>query len=41
MTIAPGKRVCLEYTMRLEDGTEAETNVGTHPLEFTQARNGG
>jgi len=35
MTIDHGKRVSLEYTLQLEDGTKVDSNVGGEPLTFT------
>jgi FKBP-type peptidyl-prolyl cis-trans isomerase 2 len=29
-----GKQISIEYTLRLEDGTTADTNVGGEPLKF-------
>lgn len=35
MTVADGKRISIEYTLRLEDLSEVESNVGEEPLEYT------
>jgi FKBP-type peptidyl-prolyl cis-trans isomerase SlyD len=35
MTIVPGVKVCLEYTLKLDDGHVVESNVGRNPLEYT------
>lgn len=37
-TVEDGARVSIEYTVRLEDGTQAQSNVGQAPLEYTQGR---
>lgn len=37
--ITDGSKVSLEYTLYLEDGTVADTNVGKAPLEFEQGAN--
>ena len=34
MSIAAGKKVSMEYTLTLEDGEVADTNVGADPLVF-------
>ncbi|MFQ5441171.1 MAG: peptidylprolyl isomerase [Thermodesulfobacteriota bacterium] len=39
MMITDGSKVSLEYTLYLEDGTVADTNVGKAPLEFEQGAN--
>lgn len=36
--VADGRRVSLEYTLTLEDGTRADSNVGKEPLVYTQGR---
>ncbi len=36
--IKSGKRVSLEYTVFLEDGTQVDTNVGDDPLTFVCAQ---
>jgi FKBP-type peptidyl-prolyl cis-trans isomerase SlyD len=36
MTVQDGKRVSIEYTLRLEDQSVVESNVGEEPLQFTQ-----
>lgn len=36
VAVAAGRRVSLEYTLRLEDGTLADSNVGGTPLVYTQ-----
>ncbi len=35
-TVEPGKEVALEFTMKLDDGTVVDTNVGSEPLTYTQ-----
>ncbi|HEX3203870.1 MAG TPA: peptidylprolyl isomerase [Nitrospiraceae bacterium] len=35
MTVAVGKIVTVEYTLRLEDQSVVETNVGAEPLTYT------
>jgi FKBP-type peptidyl-prolyl cis-trans isomerase SlyD len=35
MTIDHGKKVSLEYTVKLDDGTQVDSNVGGEPLTFT------
>lgn len=37
--IQHGKRVSLEYSVYLQDGTEIDTNVGEPPLLFTLGQN--
>lgn len=32
--VAPGKRVAIEYTLQLEDGTLADSNAGGEPLVY-------
>ena len=34
--VAPGKRVSIAYTLRLEDGTMVESNVGDDAFTYTQ-----
>jgi len=34
MTVAPGKEVSIEYTLKLEDQSVLDTNVGAEPLTF-------
>ena len=34
--IEKGQRVSVEYTLKLDDGTVADTNVGQDPLTYTQ-----
>ncbi|GMR05015.1 MAG: peptidylprolyl isomerase [Thermodesulfobacteriota bacterium] len=34
--ITDGSKVSMEYTLRLDDGTVADTNVGKEPLRFEQ-----
>ena len=34
--VANGRQVTVEYTLTLEDGTKADTNVGGEPLVFQQ-----
>ncbi len=36
MTVSEGKLVSLEYTLRLDDKTVVESNVGGDPLKYTQ-----
>ncbi len=36
MTISTGKEVTLEYTMKLDDQSVVDTNVGAEPLKVTQ-----
>lgn len=36
MTVSPGKEVSIEYTLRLEDKSVVDTNVGGEPLTYTQ-----
>lgn len=38
MVISEGKQVSMEYTLTLEDGTEAGTNVGQAPLVYTHGK---
>lgn len=35
-SVAPGRQVSVEYTLTLDDGTTADTNVGGDPLVFQQ-----
>ncbi len=37
-TIEDGSTVSLEYTLKLDDGSTAETNVGGKPLKYQQGR---
>jgi FKBP-type peptidyl-prolyl cis-trans isomerase SlyD len=34
--VAADKQVSIEYTLKLDDGTVADTNVGAEPLVYTQ-----
>jgi FKBP-type peptidyl-prolyl cis-trans isomerase 2 len=34
--VASGKKVSIEYTLRLDDGTQADSNVGGEPLVYEQ-----
>jgi FKBP-type peptidyl-prolyl cis-trans isomerase 2 len=36
VVVEKGKKVSIEYTLTLDDGTQVETNVGGEPLEFEQ-----
>lgn len=36
MTVSSGKEVSIEYTLRLEDKSVVDTNVGGEPLTYTQ-----
>lgn len=36
--IEDGRTVSIEYTLTLEDGTRADSNVGEEPLRFEQGR---
>src|SRR5690349_10183920 len=36
MTVSDGKQVTLEYTMKLDDQSVVDTNVGGEPLKVTQ-----
>jgi FKBP-type peptidyl-prolyl cis-trans isomerase SlyD len=36
MTVSSGKEVSIEYTLRLEDKTVVDSNVGGEPLTYTQ-----
>ena len=38
-TVANGKVISLEYTLKLEDGQVVDTNVGQDPLTYTQGAN--
>jgi len=35
-SVAAGRQVSVEYTLTLDDGTQADTNVGGEPLVFEQ-----
>ena len=37
--VASGKKVSIEYTLVLDDGTEADSNVGGDPLVYEQGAN--
>ncbi len=37
--IEDGKKVSIEYTLQLDDGTTADTNVGGEPLVYEQGGN--
>lgn len=39
MTIADGMNVSLEYTLKLEDETVVDTNIGADPLTYTHGSN--
>jgi FKBP-type peptidyl-prolyl cis-trans isomerase SlyD len=39
MTVSQGKEVSIEYTLKLEDKTVVDTNVGSEPLTYTQGAN--
>jgi FKBP-type peptidyl-prolyl cis-trans isomerase SlyD len=39
MKIEDGRRVSLEYTLRLDDQSVVETNVGKSPLQYTHGSN--
>ena len=34
-----GKKISIEYTLELDDGTQAESNVGGEPLVYEQGAN--
>jgi FKBP-type peptidyl-prolyl cis-trans isomerase 2 len=34
--VADGRKVSIEYTLRLDDGTQADSNVGGEPLVYQQ-----
>lgn len=36
---ATGKKISVEYTLVLDDGSTADSNVGGEPLTFTQGKN--
>jgi FKBP-type peptidyl-prolyl cis-trans isomerase 2 len=36
LVIEEGKTVSIEYTLKLDDGTTVDTNVGQDPLSYTQ-----
>jgi len=36
--VADGRRVSIEYTLELDDGTPADSNVGGEPLVYTHGR---
>lgn len=38
MTVSNGKQVTLEYTMKLDDQSVVDTNVGGEPIKVTQGR---
>ncbi len=38
MTVSTGKHVSLEYTMKLDDQSVVDTNVGGEPLKVTQGK---
>lgn len=38
MTVSNGKQVTLEYTMKLDDQSVVDTNVGQEPLKVTQGK---
>jgi len=37
--VASGKKISIEYTLELDDGSEAESNVGGEPLVYEQGAN--
>lgn len=37
-TVSEGRTVSIEYTLTLEDGTEAQSNVGGEPLTFEHGK---
>ncbi|HEY8156055.1 MAG TPA: FKBP-type peptidyl-prolyl cis-trans isomerase [Myxococcota bacterium] len=37
--VADGKKVSIEYTLKLDDGTQADSNVGEQPLVYQQGAN--
>jgi FKBP-type peptidyl-prolyl cis-trans isomerase 2 len=37
--VADGRKVSIEYTLRLEDGTQVDSNVGGEPLVYEQGAN--
>ena len=38
MVIENGRSVSIEYTLKLDDGTTVDTNVGDDPLTYTQGK---
>lgn len=38
MTVSSGKRVSLEYTLKLDDQSVVDSNVGGEPLKVTQGK---
>ncbi|CUS38672.1 FKBP-type peptidyl-prolyl cis-trans isomerase [Candidatus Nitrospira nitrificans] len=38
MTVSHGKQVTLQYTLKLDDQSVVDSNVGGEPLKFTQGR---
>jgi FKBP-type peptidyl-prolyl cis-trans isomerase SlyD len=38
VVVEDGRTVSIEYTLTLEDGTRADSNVGEEPLQFEQGR---
>lgn len=38
MTVSNGKQVALEYTLKLDDQSVVDTNVGGEPLKVTQGK---
>lgn len=39
LTIDTGRTVSIEYTLKLDDGSMADTNMGDDPLVYTQGKN--
>jgi FKBP-type peptidyl-prolyl cis-trans isomerase 2 len=39
LRVASGKKVSIEYTLKLDDGTQADSNVGEPPLVYQQGAN--
>lgn len=37
-TVSDGKKVSIEYTLKLEDGTKVDSNVGGKPFTFIQGK---
>jgi FKBP-type peptidyl-prolyl cis-trans isomerase SlyD len=37
--VASGRKISIEYTLKLEDGTQADSNVGQPPLVYEQGAN--
>ncbi len=37
-TVADGKKISIEYTLKLEDGTKVDSNVGGKPFTFIQGK---